>query len=177
MTKKLEELFGLNEDQPEDIAEQDSTESTQPSSELITKETLATIEKVENALPQVRDLETSDKEMDELASLAKEAFNNLMDLGMQVDSRFSSEIFNSASSMLGHAITAKTAKVNKKLRMIDLQLKKAELERKLSAQSVKENGPNGEKTDLGTGSVMNRDELIKMILSSNDVNNSDNKDK
>jgi hypothetical protein len=37
-----------------------------------------------------------------------------MDLGFQVESRFSSEIFNSASSMLGHAITAKTAKINKK---------------------------------------------------------------
>lgn len=177
MTKKLQELFFGSDDQidqPEDIVEQ---ESTQPASELITQETLATIEKVENALPQVRDLETSDKEMDELAGLAKEAFNNLMDIGMQVDSRFSAEIFNSASSMLGHAITAKTAKVNKKLRMIDLQLKKAELERKLGSQSSKQTGPNGEKTDLGTGSIMNRDELIKMILSNNDANNSDNKDK
>ena len=137
MTKKLEELFGLDD---EDIIEIQEIEEQQPSTELITRETLATIEKVENALPQVRDLETSDKEMDELAGLAKEAFNNLMDLGMQVDSRFSAEIFNSASSMLGHAITAKTAKVNKKLRMIDLQLKKAELERKLSVQSMKENG-------------------------------------
>lgn len=115
--------------------------------------------------------------MDELAGLAKEAFNNLMDLGMQVDSRFSAEIFNSASSMLGHAITAKTAKVNKKLRIIDLQLKKAELERKLGAQSMKENGPSGEKTDLGTGNVMSRDELIKMILSNNDATKPDNNDK
>ena len=68
-------------------------------------------------------------------------------------------------------------KVNKKLRMIDLQLKKAELERKLSVQSMKENGSSGEKTDLGTGSIMNRDELIKMILSNNDANNPDKNDK
>lgn len=176
MTKKLEELFfGNEDDQPVDV--QETIEEQQPSQELITRETLATIEKVENALPQVRDLETSDKEIDELAGLAKEAFNNLMDLGMQVDSRFSAEIFNSASSMLGHAITAKTAKVNKKLRMIDLQLKKAELERKLGAQSIKENDPNGEKTDLGTGNVMSRDELIKMILSNNDTSKPDNNDK
>ena len=176
MTKKLEELFFGNDDE-EIIDVKETIEEQQPSTELITRETLATIEKVENALPQVRDLETSDKEMDELAGLAKEAFNNLMDLGMQVDSRFSAEIFNSASSMLGHAITAKTAKVNKKLRMIDLQLKKAELERKLSVQSMKENGSSGEKTDLGTGSIMNRDELIKMILSNNDSSNPDKNDK
>lgn len=177
MTKKLEELFGLDDDDDIVDVQEPIEEQQQPSHELITRETLATIEKVENALPQVRDLETSDKEMDELAGLAKEAFNNLMDLGMNVDSRFSAEIFNSASSMLGHAITAKTAKVNKKLRIIDLQLKKAELERKLSAQSMKENGPGGEKTDLGTGSVMGRDELIKMILSNNDSSKPDNNDK
>lgn len=138
---------------------------------------MATIEKVDNALPQVRNLESSDKEMDELSNLAKEAFNNLMDMGMMTDPRFQSEIFNSAGTMLGHAITAKTAKVNKKLRMIDLQLKKAELERKLNAQSSKENAANGESTDLGIGNVMNRDELIKMILNNNDASNSSKNDK
>ena len=176
MTRKLESLFGLNDDDEETIDIKETIEDTQPSSELITQETLSTIEKVENALPQIRDLETSDKDMDELASLAKDAFNNLMDIGMNVDSRFSAEIFNSASSMLGHAITAKTAKVNKKLRIIDLQLKKAELERKLTAQSMKEKDSEGEKTDLGTGSIMNRDELIKMILN-NGNDTSDKTDK
>jgi hypothetical protein len=48
-----------------------------------------------------------------------------MDLGMNVDSRWASDIFGVASTMLGHAITAKTAKLNKKLKMVDLQLKKA----------------------------------------------------
>ena len=65
----------------------------------------------------------------------------------------------------------------KKLRMIDLQLKKAELERKLNAQSSKENAANGESTDLGIGNVMNRDELIKMILNNNDASNSSKNDK
>lgn len=176
MTKKLETLFGLDDDE-EIIDIKETIEEQPPLTDLIARETLDTIEKIENALPQVRDLETSDEEIDELAKLAKDAFNDLLDLGMNVESRFSAEIFNSASSMLGHAITAKTAKINKKLRMIDLQLKKAELERKLSVQSMKENGPAGEKTDLGTGSVMNRDELIKMILSNNDANNSDKNDK
>ena len=141
--------------------------------------TLAAIEKVENALPQVRGLDSSDAELDELSSLAKEAFNNLMDLGMQVDSRFSAEIFNSASSMLGHAITTKTAKVNKKLKMIDLQLKQAELHRKLNTAATKPAHPTDEKLPLGTGSVLNRDELIKMILNQNSIDaiNSDKKDK
>ena len=82
-----------------------------------------------------------------------------MDLGMQVDSRFASEIFNSASSMLGHAITAKTAKINKKLKMIDLQLKKATLD-----QKAKDKVEEIQSTPLGEGSLVDRNELLKSIL-------------
>jgi hypothetical protein len=66
--------------------------------------------------------------MDELATKATETFDDLMDLGMQVDSRYASEIFAVAGAMLGHALTAKTAKMNKKLKMIQLQLQKAKLD-------------------------------------------------
>jgi hypothetical protein len=89
--------------------------------------------------------------MDELASLATSSYKELMDLGMQVDSRFASEIFNSASSMLGHAITAKTAKINKKLKMLDLQLKKAGLDQKLQSKTEEI-----ENTPLGEGSMVDR---------------------
>jgi hypothetical protein len=179
MTKKLEELFFGDDD---DDDNQDMSLNTpilpvtndEPVS--ISKDTLDSIEKIEKALPQVRGLESSDAEMDELADLAKEAFNNLLDLGMQVDSRFSAEIFNSASSMLGHSITAKTAKVNKKLRMLDLQLKKAELDRKLQVQAQKAEQTD-EKLPLGTASSVDRDELIKMILNNNQSQNKDKKDK
>jgi len=122
---------------------------------------LDTLEKIENALPQVRGLEASDIEMDELANLATSSYKDLFDLGMQVDSRFASEIFNSASSMLGHAITAKTAKLNKKLKMIDLQLKKAQLDQKI-ASSTKEI----EATPVGEGSLLDRNEILKSILAS-----------
>lgn len=130
------------------------------------------MEKIENALPQVRGLEASDDEMDELSKLAKESFNTLMDLGMQVDSRFSAEIFSVAGNMLGHALTAKTAKINKKLKMIDLQLKKAELDRKLSAVKPEKL----EETPLGTGNIVDRNELIKMIMN-NAASKTNNNDK
>lgn len=156
MTKKLEELFNLGDSNDEDAIGpiQEPIETG-----LINQETLATIEKIENALPEVKGLQSSDNEMDEIADLAKESFNNLMDLGMQVDSRFSAEIFSVASTMLGHALTAKTSKMQKKLKMIDLQLKKAELDRKLAA--TKDGEP--EKTPLGTAQVIDRNELLKMI--------------
>jgi hypothetical protein len=160
MTKKLSELFEL----PEDIAPQRESDQVQ-AIEQVTTQAYSNLEKIESALPQVRGLEASDAEMDELAQLAKESFDDLMELGMQVDSRFASEIFNSASSMLGHAITAKTAKLNKKLKMIDLQLKKAALDQK-TTEKTKE----VESTPLGTGSVLDRNELLKMLLANKNTN-------
>lgn len=160
MTKKLSELFEL----PEDIAPQRESDQVQVI-EQVTTQAYSNLEKIESALPQVRGLEASDAEMDELAQLAKESFDDLMELGMQVDSRFASEIFNSASSMLGHAITAKTAKLNKKLKMIDLQLKKAALDQK-TTEKTKE----VESTPLGTGSVLDRNELLKMLLANKNTN-------
>jgi hypothetical protein len=65
--------------------------------------------------------------------------------------------------MLGHAITTKTAKVNKKLKMLALQLQQAELERKLAAAAAKGEA-NQETTPLGQGTVIDRNELIKQIL-------------
>jgi hypothetical protein len=100
--------------------------------------------------------------MDELAKTATDSYKDLMDLGMQVDSRFAAEIFNSASSMLGHAITAKTAKINKKLKMLDLQLKKAQLDHKIASKTEEI-----ESTPLGEGNLVDRNELLKSILANN----------
>lgn len=115
-------------------------------------------------MPQVKGLESSDGELDEISKLAVESFHDLSNLGMQVDSRFSAEIFAVASSMLGHAITAKTAKLNKKLKMIDLQLKKAELDRKLSITNTKE---ESKKEELGEGKILDRNELLKALIEKN----------
>lgn len=163
MTKQLQDLFNLPDDD-----EKQNSESVSPIEEdipesYLSEETLDAIDKIENALPAVKGLEASDSDMDDLSAKAKEAFENLMDLGFQVDSRFASEIFNSASSMLGHAITAKTAKVNKKLKMIQLQLQKAELDRKVAAAAAKgEASP--ETLPLGQGQVLDRNDLIRQIM-------------
>jgi hypothetical protein len=61
---------------------------------------------------------------------------------------------------LGHAITAKQAKIDKKLRMIELQLKKARLDQ--TANKNQEDEPQS-----ATGMVLDRNELIKTILANN----------
>lgn len=162
MNKKLEELFNLGDTDTESESEKIDSESEIVPQELITSDTLKTIERIEAALPQVRGLESSDAELDELADLAKKATNDLLDLGMQVDSRFSAEIFNSASSMLGHAISAKIAKTNKKLKMIDLQLKKAEIDRKIAVQQSREE--SSEEVVSGVAQVIDRNDLLNDLL-------------
>jgi len=155
MTKKLQELFELPQDEIDSL----SIPIPENASE-ITTDALSALEKIDHALPQVKGLEASDGELDELAQMAVNSFKDLSDLGMQVDSRFSSEIFSVASNMLGHAITAKTAKLNKKLKMIDLQLKKASLDQKLAGKAEEI-----ENTPVGEGKALDRNELLKMLAS------------
>ena len=157
MTKKLQELFDLPTTEPESVNELQA-----PLVEGITKEAYTNLEKIENALPQVRGLESADTEMDELTNLATSSYKDLMDLGMQVDSRFSAEIFGVAGTMLGHAITAKTAKLNKKLKMIELQLKKAALD----AQTA-EKEKDIDNVPLGAGQALDRNELLKILNNKN----------
>jgi predicted ATP-grasp superfamily ATP-dependent carboligase len=82
-----------------------------------------------------------------------------MDLGFNVDSRFASEIFSVANNMLGHAISAKTAKINKKLKMIDLQLKKAAQDQRKSKD---------EPIETGEGYVLDRNEMLEKLLKNKD---------
>jgi len=157
MTKKLEELFDLPTD--EGLTEEvtpDNVPEAVPENNEIMQNTLSELDKVQAALPQVRGLEASDNEMDELAEKATKGFDDLMDLGMNVDSRWASDIFGVASTMLGHAITAKTAKLNKKLKMVDLQLKKANLDQKVIS--------NNEEIATGTGVVLDRNALLDRLL-------------
>jgi hypothetical protein len=173
MTRQLHTLFNLPDDDDDENKSSDDSLSQVPDN-FFTDEIQDTMEKIESSLPAVKGLESSDKEMDELADLAKEAFENLMDMGMQTDSRFAAEIFNSAHGFLGHSITAKTAKINKKLKMISLQLQKAELDRKMAAAAAKgEASPTSEPTQLGTGQVIDRNDLIRQILAESKIKAND----
>jgi hypothetical protein len=152
MTRKLEELFDLptGTDDPDPAHPGNDIEKNLP----ILPESLATLDKIESALPAVKGLEASDSEMDELAKKATESYDSLMDLGMNVDSRYASEIFAVAGAMLGHAITAKTAKMNKKLKMIQLQLQKAKMDQDNDNPTV----------PTGVGHILDRNELLDRLV-------------
>jgi hypothetical protein len=166
MTRKLESLFDfpISADEPDT---QLSTEQTHTAIVAID----ATIDKIDAALPAVRDLDSSDQELDDIAAKATETFENLTDLGFNVDSRYAAELFAVAGTMLGHALTAKTTKLQKKLKVLDLQMKKLKLD-----QDAAKN--KGEDLDMISGegqvlSTLSRNELLEKLIGNRDQNNKD----
>jgi hypothetical protein len=133
MTKKLEEILNLPESKKivkQEEKEQRKAEIAQPFIRNISE-----YDKISAALPQVKGLgDIADGELDDLAKKATDAYDDIMDLGMNVEARYSARMFEVAASMLGHAISAKSAKLDKKLKMIDLQLKKHKIDQDSSPE-------------------------------------------
>lgn len=161
MTKKLEALFDLPP-MGEGAADPAVQQVIEENRGIIT-EVDAAIDKIDASLPMINDLAAMDSELDELAKLAKDKAEDLLDLGMNVDPRFGGPIMQTAGQLLGHAITAKTAKMDKKLRMISLQLQKARLDHQISKDSKKEDDEPME----GQGMVLDRNALLAQILEKN----------
>lgn len=129
MTKKLEEVFNLPLEEVVEPSAEDSAVAEQPVINL--QDRLEEFDKIASALPKVKGLgDMADAELDALAIKAEEAYDNLMDLGMNVDPRYGSRMFEIAAQMMNAAITAKTNKIDKKLKMVDLQLKKLAIDKK-----------------------------------------------
>jgi hypothetical protein len=125
MTKKLEELLNIEPAKPE-------VPKNLPEVPTISlEEKLEEFDKIAAALPRVKGLgDMADSELDALAAKAEQAYDDIMDLGMQVEAKYSARMFEVATGMLTAAITAKTNKIDKKLKMVDLQLKKLAIDKK-----------------------------------------------
>jgi hypothetical protein len=133
MTKKLEEIFDL----PDDTGPVIDPAATPVNTQVINlEERLEEFDKIAAALPRVKGLgDISDSELDALAAKAEQAYDDLMDLGMNVEARYGARMFEVAANMMNAAITAKTNKIEKKLKMVDLQLKKLALDKKHGNES------------------------------------------
>jgi len=161
MTKKLEDLLNLP-DSKEIIKQAKSQEQDQKSYEIEKQQEtfrdIAEFDKIASALPAVKGLgEMADKELNEIADKAMAAYDDLMDLGMNVEARYSSRVFEVAGGMLKTSLDAKVAKMDKKLKMIELQLKKQAMDQKAS--------PNGEDGMInGEGYVVtDRNSLLERL--------------
>lgn len=156
MTKKLQEILNI-EDEKKLKQTQKEMQGSKPSREAAEEmRDISDLDKISSALPAVRGLgKMADDELDEVAAKAIDAYEDLMDLGMNVESRYSGRVFEVASSFLKTNLEAKTAKIDKKLKMIELQLKKEKQER----------GPEGEGNVVaGEGYVVtDRNSLIEKL--------------
>jgi len=156
MTKKLEELFDLESKETIDQQEKSLTEPTHEQVKSL-DDSYSAVEEITRDLPAVAELdEIDDKELDALATKSEQAYDDLMDLGMNVEVRYSGRIFEVASSMMKNAIDAKTAKIDKKLKAVDAKLKKYKID--------KDSNPAGDDVISGEGFVVtDRNELLKKL--------------
>jgi hypothetical protein len=127
MTKKLEEILNLPESKK--IVKDEEKKAVKAEIAQPFLRDMSEFDKIAAALPMVKGLgDIADGELDALAQKATDAYDDIMDLGMNVEARYSARMFEVAASMLGHAISAKSAKLDKKLKMVELQLKKHKLD-------------------------------------------------
>ena len=144
--KTLEDTFEIQSvPEPDDTAPDDAD----------IQAALALADDIDRQLSEVRGKDLHDREMDELADMAIKAHQDLQDLGMNVEIRHAGEIFSSSSQMLKIAVDAKNAKVDKKLKMLKLQLDKLKLDRTTKS-------PDSDPLDV-KATLMDRNELLKQL--------------
>tara|TARA_A100001388_G_scaffold276421_1_gene264137 strand:+ start:1915 stop:2403 length:489 start_codon:yes stop_codon:yes gene_type:complete len=139
MTKKLEEILDLPDSK--EIIKSDREKEIQQvqQQQNETLRDIAEMDKITSALPAVKGLgEMADTELNEVASKAMDAYDDLMDLGMNVESRYSGRVFEVAGGMLKTSLDAKVAKIDKKLKMVELQLRKEKQDKdgKIDGESI-----------------------------------------
>lgn len=162
MTKKLEELLNLPESK--EIIDSEIKKSKTVNQEILEKQqktfqTIDEMDKIAAALPAVDGLgEVADRELNDIAEKALQSYEDIMDLGMNVEPRFSARLFEVANNMLRTGLDAKIAKFDKKLKMVDLQLKKEKLD--------KENNESGYVEGKGV-IVSDRNSLLEQLKGMN----------
>lgn len=134
MTRKLEDLLNLPESK--EIVDDAKKQEKKASKDTPLKQNsdairdMAEFDKIASALPAVKGLgQMADTELNDVADKAIQAYEDLMDLGMNVETRYAGRVFEVAGSMLKTGLDAKVAKLDKKLKMVELQLKKEKLDR------------------------------------------------
>lgn len=131
MNRQLESLFDLPP------AESFAQENPEPLPELPeVADTNSMLERVEQALPQVRGLRTGENEVDTIADEAMKTFQEIKDLAMNVEPKYSSELLAVAATLLQTALNARQGKSEAKLKAIRLQLQAHKAQQEQSASGA-----------------------------------------
>lgn len=104
----------------------------------------------------MNDLAKYDREMDEVSEKTLQEFEDLMILGKDVETRHAGEIFSAAAQMAKLTLDARTNKMNAKLKMAELAIRKKRNDLLEQKQSPKE------QDDDIAGEVLDRDALLQV---------------
>ena len=169
MTKKLEELFNIPsmDTEPDtdlvepDFDEEEVIEVDTETEIMEISEAMELATRINTALAEVRGMEEHDGEMDEIAQKALDNFDQLMSLGMNLTDMAAGPVFSSATQMLKVALEARDSKVSRKLKQVDMMIKKANLDHR------KDTAKGGDAQQVQPN-VYDRNELLKMLGGDND---------
>jgi hypothetical protein len=172
MTKKLEETFNINPiEEEEKVEEAPTIEESRDLTEILSSE-ISTTEKIDASLPMVQGLNEHDKDMDDIHQKAINTFEELISLGMNVEVHAGAKLMETANQMLKTAMEAKDSKVDRKLKMLNLQLQKAKLD--LAQDKEDKKSKIDDEIESEGSVVLDRNELLKRLdRAQNKIDNSD----
>lgn len=177
MTKKLEEILEVSNNDDSDNSSQKKKEKADKSLKKSEnqKSTKKYADDVKNSIPDVKNLgDATDEEFDEVAEQAMEAYKQVFDVGMNSDPRHSARLFEIAGNMLKTNLDAKSEKANKKIKVLEQQLKKQKQDQDESKKKSKNNEKSEELNSDGYV-VADRNSLLEKIKGM-DENNSNTDD-
>jgi glucosamine 6-phosphate synthetase-like amidotransferase/phosphosugar isomerase protein len=154
---KLDDLLNIkNQNAAMQVAIKDTDDINESLSVIETDVSLAN--KIDSALPIISDIMKHDSEMDDIAKKAIDSYNDLCSMADNTPAMYSGKIYEVASTMLRTAMDAKEAKLQKKLKIIELQLKKLRIDK------IKDD--SGIEAEV-SGSTFDRNDLLQMLKNSN----------
>lgn len=179
--QKLNKVFDLPEDNDDDDDNQNTSEEKnnveikKDEYGLYDYESLSpVISKADEISREIKKTDRSDTDFDELSQRSIEVFEMLVDIGQNIEDKHVADVFDVASKMMTNSISAKTHKMERKIKALNLEIQnqKVDVENRKLEQRIKERRQRGEDTKPIEGDSeqieMNRDELIKKLLQQKD---------
>lgn len=168
MTKKLENTLGLASPEDLDLNDDGADESPLTSNDeklmQIFEETddiveqMSVSEQVDFEMSSEGTLAQHDIEMDSIAEKALIAHKQLLDISVTVTDNYVARLYEVSSTMLKVAMDANDSKANRKLKTLEMKIKK------MKHDNDSGNG-KGVNSEGNNGSQLSRNEVLSMIAS------------
>lgn len=147
---------------------QDMYDSAAQELDEATINAVAVVNEREHRIKEIVDLKEYDKDNDEIFNETMKAFKDTISVAMDVPAAAAGKIYEAAANFAKIALEAKNSKIKAKLDAIDLSIKKQRVELANKAKTAIQDESEINET---AGVVMDRNELIKDIVSQINKNN------